>query len=70
MSADKQHIELQKEMGPNWFASFQWASIILFIFLILAWFTAALGTFKGFRHGQIFQNPTSVVYIKSKKDDS
>jgi C4-dicarboxylate transporter/malic acid transport protein len=50
--------------------AFQWASIILFAFLILAWVTAALGTFKGFKHGKIFNNPTSVVHIKSKKGNN
>ncbi|MGF1703266.1 TDT family transporter [Photobacterium makurazakiensis] len=47
--------------------AFQWASIILFGCLILAWVTAALGTFKGLKHGKLLHNATSVIHVKAKK---
>ena len=47
--------------------AFEWAAITLFIFLLLAWLTAALGTFRGIKSGSILHNPTSIVHIKSKK---
>tara|TARA_B110000881_G_C18573401_1_gene517010 strand:- start:698 stop:1810 length:1113 start_codon:yes stop_codon:yes gene_type:complete len=47
--------------------AFQWAAISLFIGLILAWLTAALGTLKGIKNGNILHNSTSVIHVKAKK---
>ena len=47
--------------------AFEWVAVFLFACLILAWVTAALGTLKGLKTGNILKNPTSVIHIPSKK---
>ncbi|MBS0045167.1 TDT family transporter [Shewanella sp. M16] len=46
---------------------FEWAAIFLFVGLICAWFIAAIGTMKGIKGGNIFNNPTRTVHIVSRK---
>ncbi len=46
---------------------FEWAAIILFTLLILAWIIAAWGTIKGLKAGHIIKNPISPPIVVAKK---
>lgn len=46
---------------------FEWAALILFMFLVAAWVIAAWGTIKGIKTGNIIKNPTRSPIIISNK---
>ena len=46
---------------------FAWFAIVLFFGLLLAWFTAAVGTLRGIKQGHILHVPTKAPPVKSKK---
>lgn len=47
---------------------FEYAAILLFVVLIVAWFVAAIGTAKGLKHGTLLLIPLESTPIISKKD--
>jgi len=51
---------------------FEWAAVLLFVGLLCAWLTAAIGTLRGFRGHQVLHAPARAPEVASRKnlDDS
>lgn len=51
-------------------AAFEWAAVLSFAGLIVAWIIAAIGTIKGFKGGHILRTPAASAHVVARKNHS